>query len=73
MIDFKKHLLSTTMVVSLAALAPAALPGAALAQSTDPTTTSQDDKDKAADQVEEVVVVGSRIRTDNYTPRRRCR
>jgi iron complex outermembrane receptor protein len=66
MIDFKKHLLSTTMVVSLAALAPAALPGAALAQSTDPTTTSQDDKDKAADQVEEVVVVGSRIRTDNY-------
>lgn len=67
MIDLRKHLLSTTMVVGLAALVPAALPAVALAQS---TTTSQDDqdkdKDKAADQVEEVVVVGSRLRTDNY-------
>jgi iron complex outermembrane receptor protein len=56
------------MVVGLAALIPAVLPAAAMAQTADPSATAPDDKDKDKDstQVDEVVVVGSRIRTDNY-------
>lgn len=56
----KDYLLGTTMAAGAAALSMAMLvPGAALAQSA--TNTDQE-----ATQVDEIVVVGSRIRRDNY-------
>lgn len=58
MTDLKKYLLGTTIAAGLAAVA---LPGVALAQ----TSTANQSEDEA-DKVEEVVVVGSRLRSDNY-------
>ena len=63
MIDFRKYLLSTTVAAGLAAVI---IPVAAVAQTADPASTSQDEEDKSSTQVDEIVVVGSRIRTDNY-------
>jgi iron complex outermembrane recepter protein len=62
MLKFKNQLLGSTMVAGLAAAAVIGFAPTAFAQST-PTTT--DEVDEAAT-VEEVVVVGSRLRRDNY-------
>ena len=60
--DRKKYLLTSTFAVGVAALGAVAFaPSAALAQS-----QSQEEENERATQVEEVVVVGSRIRRDNY-------
>jgi iron complex outermembrane receptor protein len=61
MIDFKKHLLGTTVVVGLAFLS-----APAWAQTQTGASASGDKADDDAAAVEEVVVVGSRLRRDNY-------
>ena len=61
MIDFKKQLLGTTVVVGLAFLS-----APAWAQSQTGVNASGEKADDDAAAVEEVVVVGSRLRRDNY-------